>query len=174
MSPAKTPTAYCRGIDFLRDVAYLNPPQLGRKVVVIGGGDVAYDVARSSLRLLVQADREAPREVHLCCLESREQMLATLDEIVEGEEEGIIRHNSVGPVEIHKDANGKVTGITFRKCLSVLDENGRFAPTFDDNETETIDCDKRHRGHRPGTGRLFDRPPRWRRFSTTAGSRPIR
>ncbi len=129
------------GIDFLRDVAYLNPPTLGRRVVVIGGGDVAYDVARTSLRVLTQADANAKREVHLCCLESREDMLASLDEIVEGEEEGVIRHNSVGPVEIHKDGAGKVTGITFRKCLSVLDENGRFAPTFDDNATETIECD---------------------------------
>ncbi len=128
------------GVEYLRDVALDKAPTLGRRVVVIGGGDVAYDVARTSLRVLTHQG-ETP-EVHLACLESREEMLASLDEIVEGEHEGVIRHNSAGPVEILRDGSGKVTGIVFQKCLSVFDAEGRFAPTFDENDKTTIECDE--------------------------------
>jgi ferredoxin len=79
--------------------------------------------------------------VHLVSLESLEEMPADTVEIVEGDEEGIERHNGWGPVEIERDGDGKVTGVLFRKCLHVYDEQRRFAPRYDDQVTETIPCD---------------------------------
>jgi NADPH-dependent glutamate synthase beta subunit-like oxidoreductase len=134
------------GVEFLRDVSLGHPPALGRRVVVIGGGNVAYDVGRSVLRqIAMDAARTALRErgvsaVHLCSLESLEEMPADNVEIIEGDEEGIIRKNSVGPVEILTE-DGRVTGVVFRKCLRVFDENRRFSPIFDDTSRETIPCD---------------------------------
>ena len=97
------------GVEFLRDVALGKPPTLGRRVVVIGGGNVAYDVGRTVLRQIsLDAARTALREtgvgeVHLCSLESLDEMPADDVEIIEGDEEGIVRRNSLGPVEILKD-----------------------------------------------------------------------
>jgi NADPH-dependent glutamate synthase beta subunit-like oxidoreductase len=135
------------GVEFLRDVSLGQAPRLGDRVVVIGGGNVAYDVGRTVLRQIsVDAARTALREsgvrsVHLCSLESLDEMPADDVEILEGDEEGIIRRNSLGPVEIMKSATGHVTGIVFRKCLRVYDENRRFAPLFDDSAREAIACD---------------------------------
>ncbi|MFQ5665958.1 MAG: FAD-dependent oxidoreductase [Candidatus Binatia bacterium] len=135
------------GVEFLRDVALGNPPPLGRRVVVIGGGNVAYDVGRTVLRQIsVDAARAALRErsvglVHLCSLESLEEMPADDVEIIEGDDEGIARRNGLGPVEILTDGSGRVRGVVFRKCLRTYDENHRFAPVFDDTVRETIECD---------------------------------
>jgi NADPH-dependent glutamate synthase beta subunit-like oxidoreductase len=135
------------GVDLLRAVSLGEKMDIGREVVVIGGGNVAYDVARTVVRQIAyDTARTAARlaetsRVCLVSLESLEEMPADTIEIVEGDEEGIERHNGWGPVEILRDDNGKVTGVTFRKCLSVYDENRRFAPVFDDNETKTLSCD---------------------------------
>lgn len=135
------------GVEFLRDVSLGRPPALGARVVVIGGGNVAYDVGRSVLRqTAIDAARQAMREgsvgaVTLCSLESLEEMPADDVEIIEGDEEGIVRKNSVGAVEILTDDAGHVRGIVVRKCLRVFDENHRFAPVFDDDDRETIECD---------------------------------
>lgn len=135
------------GVEFLRDVSIGNPPSLGPRVVVIGGGNVAYDVGRTVLRqIAVDTARAAMRSesvasVHLCSLESLEEMPADDVEIIEGDEEGIIRRNGLGPVKIITDEDGRVHGVEFRKCLSVFDENHRFAPVFDDSATEVIECD---------------------------------
>lgn len=135
------------GVEFLRDVALNRPPKLGKRVVVIGGGNVAYDVGRSVLRQIsVDAARTAKREsgvgeVYLCSLESLDEMPADDVEIIEGDEEGIIRMNSVGPKEILVDANGYVTGVRFKKCLRVFDEDHRFSPLFDEKDTVEIACD---------------------------------
>ncbi|RJO65385.1 MAG: FAD-dependent oxidoreductase [Myxococcales bacterium] len=129
------------GIAFLREVFLGRPVEIGRKVVVIGGGDVAYDVARTSRRLQAGRGGLKDQDVYLCCLESRAEMLAGEDEILEGEEEGVIRENSVGPVEIQTDASGKVTGVKLRRCTRVFDENKRFSPTFDDSVAKVIPCD---------------------------------
>jgi NADPH-dependent glutamate synthase beta subunit-like oxidoreductase len=134
------------GVEFLRDVSLGEQVSLGRNVVVIGGGSVAYDVGRSVLRHEpLDVSRQARRaagvgQVHLCCLESLEEMPAEQEEIIEGEHEGIIRVNSVGPKEIIIEDN-KITGIRLKKVLSVFDENGRFGPTFDENEISEIPCD---------------------------------
>ena len=135
------------GVEFLRDVALGRPPALGKSVVVIGGGNVAYDVGRSVLRQIsLDTARTALREhgvgeVHLCSLESLDEMPADDAEIIEGDEEGIIRRNSLGPVEVLTTQSGRVRGVAFRRCLRVFDENRRFNPVFDDSVRETIRCD---------------------------------
>src|SRR5208283_4508662 len=115
------------GMDFLRAFNEGRPLVLGRRVVVIGGGNVAYDVARSALRM------SSDKEVHVVCLESRAEMPADEVEIVEGEEEGLKLHSSRGPKEV-LGQNGTVTGLRTIRCTSVFDASRRFNPTFDENE----------------------------------------
>lgn len=135
------------GVEFLRDVTVGQPPHLGRNVLVVGGGNVAYDVGRTVLRqVAMDAARTALREadvgnVYLCSLESLEEMPADLVEIEEGDEEGIVRRNGWGPVEILKTETGRVRGVVLRRCVSVYDANRRFAPTFDDSLRDVVDCD---------------------------------
>lgn len=135
------------GVEFLRAVSLGDPITLGKRVVVIGGGNVAYDVGRTVLRQIsLDAARTALRasgvgEVHLCSLESLEEMPADDIEIIEGAEEGILRHNSLGPKAILTDERGHVRGVEFQKCLRVFDENRRFSPLFDSNDTTVIECD---------------------------------
>ncbi|MCH9021135.1 MAG: FAD-dependent oxidoreductase [Planctomycetes bacterium] len=135
------------GVEFLRDVSLNQAEPLGSRVVVIGGGNVAYDVGRSVLRQIsMDAARTARRttgvgEVHLCSLESLEELPADDAEIIEGDEEGIIRHHSVGPKEILVDRNNSVCGVRFKRCLRVFDEQLRFNPLFDESELSEIACD---------------------------------
>jgi NADPH-dependent glutamate synthase beta subunit-like oxidoreductase len=135
------------GVDFLRDVSLGRPTQLGRRVVVIGGGNVAYDISRTVLRqTYLDAARTAARrpgvgEVHLCCLENLEEMPADDVEILEGDEEGVIRHNSLGPVQVLRDEHGEVKGVEFQHVLRVFDENRRFNPTFDSLRRTVIPAD---------------------------------
>ena len=135
------------GVDLLRAVSLGEPIEVGSEVVVIGGGNVAYDVARTVVRQIAfDTARTAARlaetaNVHLFSLESAEEMPADTIEIVEGDEEGIKRQNGWGPTEIARDADGRVTGVTFRKCLRVYDEDRNFSPVYDDNDTQTILCD---------------------------------
>ena len=104
------------GVDLLRAVALDVPPDIGREVVVVGGGNVAYDVARTVLRQVAyDTARTAARlpgtsRVFLVSLEGLEEMPADTLEIVEGDEEGIQRLNGWGPVEIQRDVAGNVTG----------------------------------------------------------------
>ncbi|MBX2990696.1 MAG: FAD-dependent oxidoreductase [Bacteroidetes bacterium] len=145
------------GIDFLKQVNMGEEVKLGERVVVIGGGNVAFDVARSAVRVggkfrteaqdfYEAADssrmalRSGAKEVHLVCLESRDEMPADEIEIHEGVEEGVSLHPSRGPLEII-GVNGKATGLATRKVKSVFDENGRFSPTFYDEPGEIIPAD---------------------------------
>jgi formate dehydrogenase beta subunit len=138
------------GVDFLREVALGKKVSLGRRVLVIGGGNVAYDVARTVLRQEeYDVSRTAARlpgvsEVHLACLESLEEMPADNVEILEGQEEGVTRHNGWGPREIiTRDEDGRkhVTGVRFVRCLSVYDGERRFSPKFNDSESIIIKTD---------------------------------
>jgi NADPH-dependent glutamate synthase beta subunit-like oxidoreductase len=135
------------GVDFLRDVSLGQPPKLGRRVVVIGGGNVAYDISRTVLRQsYLDAARTAARqadvgEVHLCCLESLDEMPADDVEILEGDEEGLKRHNSLGPVKILRGDDGRVTGVEFKHVVRVFDENRRFSPIYDESRRMTIEAD---------------------------------
>ncbi len=136
------------GVDFLRDVALNLELELGEKVIVIGGGNVAYDVARTLIRQQeYDVSRTAIRqagvnEVHLVCLESLEEMPADTVEINEGKEEGIFRHNAWGPQEILVDDKGQACGVKFTRCLSVFDEDGQFAPRFDKSQIMDLYADK--------------------------------
>ena len=120
---------------------------MGREIVVIGGGNVAYDVARTVVRQIAfDTARTAARlsetaNVYLVSLESAEEMPADTIEIIEGDEEGIQRQNGWGPTEIVRDVDGKVTGVKFRKCLRVYDEEHKFSPLYDENETKIMPCD---------------------------------
>jgi len=138
------------GVDFLRDVSLGKEVSLGQRVIVIGGGNVAYDVARTVLRQeeydvsRTAARMAGVRQVNLVCLESLEEMPADTIEILEGQEEGILRHNSWGPKEIlTEEKNGQkfVRGAKFVRCAQVYDENRRFAPKFDESATIEIESD---------------------------------
>ncbi len=121
------------GVDFLRNVALGKDASLSGNVVVIGGGNVAIDVART-------ATREGALEVNLYCLESREEMPALPDEIEEAEVDKVIFNNGWGPKRIVSE-NGKVTGVEFMRCISVFDSEHRFAPKYDENDTIIVKAD---------------------------------
>jgi len=121
------------GVDFLRDVNLGKESRLSGNVVVIGGGNVAIDVART-------ATRQGASSVSLFCLESRKEMPALDDEIEEAEHDSVVFKNSWGPNRILTE-NGKVTGVEFRRCTSVFDSQHRFSPSYDDQETITVPAD---------------------------------
>jgi formate dehydrogenase beta subunit len=162
-----------KGIDFLLNVNLGYRFSIGKKVVVIGGGNVAIDVARSALRQqqkltletlsssllpdslsesemsvamkeLMDVSRAAlrmgAREVHLVCLESREEMPAFGEEIEEGLEEGLKIHPSLGPKRF-VGAKGKLAGLETIRCTSVFDANHRFNPVFEEGSESLIACD---------------------------------
>ena len=117
------------GVEFLRSINLDNTFKLEGPVVVVGGGNVAIDVARTAVRA-------GASSVDLYCLESAEEMPALEEEQEEAGEEGVALNNGWGPKRIIGDG-GKVTGVEFKKCVSVF-ENGRFAPVYDENETITV------------------------------------
>jgi formate dehydrogenase (NADP+) beta subunit len=135
------------GVDLLRAVAVGAAFDLGHDVVVIGGGNVAYDVARTVVRQAAYdtartaARLAGTRRVRLMSLETLEEMPADTVEIREGDEEGVERMNGWGPVEIQRDAGGAVTGVVFRRCTRVYDDSRRFSPVYDDAERQTVACD---------------------------------
>jgi NADPH-dependent glutamate synthase beta subunit-like oxidoreductase len=135
------------GVDFLRAVSLGEPMDSGERVVVIGGGNVAYDVARTVVRQAAyDTARTAARlpgrhSVTLVSLETLEEMPADTLEIREGDEEGVARFNGWGPVEIQRSGSGHVTGVLLRRCLRVYDDQRRFAPVFDEADRELIPCD---------------------------------
>ena len=121
------------GVDFLKMVNTNENTKIEGRTVVIGGGNVAVDVARSAVRA-------GASEVSMFCLESRDIMPADAEEVEEAEEENITINNSWGPKEILVE-NGKVKGIVFKKCISVFDVEKRFNPQYDENELKTVECE---------------------------------
>jgi len=121
------------GVDFLRAVNLGKSEGLKGETVVVGGGNVAVDVARTAVRA-------GASKVTMLCLESREEMPAAKDEVEEAEEEGIIVENGWGPKEVLVE-NGKVTGVVFKKCTKVYDADHRFAPEYDEEQTMTVSCE---------------------------------
>ena len=104
------------------------------RVVVVGGGNVAIDAARVSAR-------SGASEVTLFSLEQEKEMPASAEEVREAVEDGVFVRNGWGPEEV-LTRDGKVMGIRLKKCLSVLDETGKFAPVYDEKETVTLECDR--------------------------------
>ncbi len=131
--PGEDAEGVMTAVDLLRTVCDNENYRISGKTVVIGGGNVAIDVARTS-------DRCGASEVSLYCLESRDIMPASEEEISEAEEESVSIHCGWGPKEILTE-NGKVTGIVLKKCLSVFDDQKRFAPVYDENDTITVACE---------------------------------
>jgi formate dehydrogenase (NADP+) beta subunit len=159
-----------KGIDFLLNVNLGYKFTIGKNVIVIGGGNVAMDVARSAAREVVRqhaggvedvepsdenvtavatremvdislsALRMGAREVHIVCLERRDEMPAALEEIEEAETEGIILHPGFGPKRF-VGAGGKVVGLETLKTKWVFDENKRFNPAFYDGSESQLACD---------------------------------
>ncbi len=162
-----------KGVDFLLNVNLGYRFSIGKQVVVIGGGNVAIDVARSALRQqqrltletlsstllpdslspsemevamkeLMDVSRAAlrmgAREVHLVCLEAREEMPAFEEEIEEGLQEGLKIHPSLGPKQFI-GRNGKLTGVETIRCTSVFDAQRRFNPVFEPGTESVIPCD---------------------------------
>ena len=121
------------GVDFLRQVNLGSLNRLSGNVVVVGGGNVAADVARTALRA-------ADGKVTMLCLEQRGEMPAAKDEVAELLEEGIELKNGWGPKEVLTE-NGKVTGIVFKRCTRVYDSEHRFSPQYDENDTITVPCE---------------------------------
>lgn len=151
------------GLEFLKAFNEGKPMELGKKIVVIGGGNVAFDVARSAVRprAVEMADAKSDmerteriaydvarsalrlsgdKEVHLVCLEDRHEMPADEIEIEEGEEEGVKLHPARGPREVLSEG-GYVTGLRTVKCTSVFDDAGKFNPKFDESVVEDIAAD---------------------------------
>ncbi len=119
-------------VDFLRRAGEDEAFPLSGDVVVVGGGNVAIDAARVSTRV-------GAKKVSMFCLEARNEMPASDEEIEEAEAEGISISNGYGPKEILVE-DGRVTGVVFKKCVSVFDENHRFAPRYDENDLITVPC----------------------------------
>ena len=122
------------GVDFLRDLALGGDQRVGPRVVVIGGGNVAIDVALSALRL---SDVE---QVHMICLEERFNMPAWETEILDALTEGVVMNNGWGPRRILGEGK-QVTGVEFKRCISVFDETGRFNPVYDESQIMRIEAD---------------------------------
>lgn len=119
-------------VDFLREAGAKESFALEGDVVVVGGGNVAIDAARISSRCV-------DAKISMFCLEQRENMPASKEEIEEALEEGIELNCGWGPKEVLEE-DGKVAGVVFKKCIRVLDEQGRFSPEYDEEQTVTIPC----------------------------------
>ena len=120
-------------IDYLHESNCGNIPFDG-KVVVVGGGNVAIDASRVS-------SRNKTSQVQQFCLEQEVDMPASNEEIAEAREDGVTIHCGWGPQEII-ETNGKVSAIVFKKCVSVFNDEGKFAPVYDENTTVTVDCER--------------------------------
>ncbi len=120
------------GIDFMKRVNINGDKNLKGDVVVIGGGNIGADVARTAVRC-------GAKGVSLFSLEGYDEMPMGFEDRTECEEEGIAIHAGYGPMKIDSK-NGKCSSITFKKCLSVKNAEGRFDPRYDENDTLTADC----------------------------------
>jgi len=122
-----------KGVDFLRDVALGNDVSVGQKVIVVGGGNVAVDVAMTALR-------KGAQEVTLVCLEERDEMPAWEHEIETALEEGVEIINCFGPDKFLQD-DGRFSGIEFKRCTCVFDEDGAFSPQYDESDLTQVEAD---------------------------------
>ncbi len=124
-----------QGVDFLREAAKGEKIEVGKEVVVVGGGNVAVDVAQVAKRL-------GAEKVTLICLERREEMPAWEYEITEALEDDIEIVNSFGPRNLFLDnSNTNISGIEFKSCTQVFDADGRFSPEYDEGVCQTFNAD---------------------------------
>lgn len=130
--PGDDASGVVAGIDFMRAINIGGERKLSGKVVVIGGGNIGADVARTAVRCGAQS-------VDLYCLEAYDEMPMGAEDRAECERDGIVIHAGWGQTEV-LTREGKCAGVKFRKCLSVKNAEGRFAPRFDDAQTEEAAC----------------------------------
>jgi len=123
------------GLMFLKAVAQGDRRVPGPRLLVIGGGSVAMDVA-------VTARRLGAEQVTVACLESCDEMPALLEEVEAALAEGIVLAPSCGPARVLRDEDGTLTGMELVRCTSVFDEHACFAPSFDDHDRETVSADE--------------------------------
>lgn len=124
-----------QGVDFLREASKGDNIEVGKEVVVVGGGNVAVDVAQVAKRL-------GAEKVTLICLERRDEMPAWEYEITEALEDDIEIVNSFGPRNLFLDkSNKKVSGMEFKSCTQVFDADGRFSPEYDEGVCQTFNAD---------------------------------
>ncbi|MBD9225072.1 MAG: FAD-dependent oxidoreductase [Clostridiales bacterium] len=121
------------GVDFMRDANLREEKTLSGRVVVIGGGNIAADVARTAVRC-------GAEKVSLYCLEGYDEMPMGEEDRSECERDGVAIYAGFGPKEINVEG-GKTAGMAFVKCLRVKDENGRFAPVYDENTVQVTPCE---------------------------------
>ena len=133
--PGETAKGTDIAVHFLHEALADETQRMEGSVVVVGGGNVAIDCARTAVRF-------GAEKVSMVCLESRETMPAAKDEIAEAEEEHVEICAGWGPQELLQDESGHVTAVVFKKCLRTIDpETGRFSPAYDESETITIPAD---------------------------------
>lgn len=121
------------GVEFLKKYNTKEIVKITGKTVVIGGGNVAVDVARSAVRI-------CDDKVFIYSLEKRDEMPASEEEVKDSEKEGILFGNGWGPKRIIFE-DGIVKGVELKRCTSVFDEKHKFNPKYDENDTMTIECD---------------------------------
>jgi glutamate synthase (NADPH/NADH) small chain len=127
-----------QAIDLLRDVTEGKEIEVAEKVVVIGGGNVAMDIARTMARL--QNKKYGKVQLTLTSLETEDIMPADVEEIVESREENVVIEPGWGPKDI-KIENDKIKGLNVVRCVSVFDKDGRFSPKFDNKDTNFFEAD---------------------------------
>jgi len=120
-------------LEFMKKVRDKNPPRVGEKVVIVGGGNAAVDAAQTALRL-------GAKKVHLLSLEKKEEMPAFPWSVVEAEEEGVIFQNGWGPMNFRLEGN-HLSGVSFKKCVSACDSRGIFCPSYDEKTTMDLPAD---------------------------------
>lgn len=122
---------------FLKEAAMTQDvKESGKVVLVVGGGDVAMDCARTARRL------NAAEKVYSVCLEDSYDTMASSNHEIKGAlAEGVKFNHAQAIQKIHTDENGRVSGVTLKKCLSMFDENGRFAPVYDEEDTRELKVD---------------------------------
>lgn len=131
--PGEDAQGVMTAVDLLRKTGMDESYPIKGRTVVVGGGNVAIDVARTSVRC-------GSDSVSMYCLESRDIMPASEEEIAEAAGEGVEINCGWGPKEILTE-DGRVAGIVLKKCVSVFDEKGRFNPEYDEDQTRTVECE---------------------------------
>ena len=132
--PGEDASGATTAVKFLRTALADPSHEVEGSTVVIGGGNVAIDAARVSVRCGSSA-------VTMVCLEQRDEMPALPHEVLEAEEDGVAVDNGWGPVAVELDADGKVCGVRLKRCTRVYDEEGRFAPVYDEDDTKVLPCE---------------------------------
>lgn len=123
-----------RGIEYLRVRCMDEEWKIGQNIVVVGGGNVAFDVARTSVR-------NGAKKVTMVCLETRDEQTADEFEIEDGLEEGITIINRVAPISVERDGDGRIMGLKVQQIYSLFDYTGKFAPQMIPDAQYVIPCD---------------------------------